>query len=113
MFSALFSTFLLFIPGVMAAELNFFLKANHQRKCVDLALLSFIYAWIILFSNVLVKTLLGGGEEVFMITNTQFQTISLLKYLGLSLVFALLYPNILIMLELILKKGQKKSHDKP
>jgi|APHig6443717817_1056837.scaffolds.fasta_scaffold13736_3 hypothetical protein len=113
MFSLLMSTFLLLIPGLMAAELTFFLKGTQSKRALDELSLIFIYSWIILFSNVLIKTLLGGGSEIFMITSTQFPTISLLKYLGLSMVFSVIYPNILIMFELMIKSRKTTDHVKP
>jgi len=110
MFIALFSTFLLFMPGLIAAEILSSLKNEAHHDNLSYLFNVLVFSFLILGANVVVKTLLGAGDQIFMLMVNQISTISLVKYIGLSLVFALLLPHVYLLIVLILKNWAKKNH---
>lgn len=113
MFYAFFCAFLLLVPGLIATEILMMLKHQDRHDVWALVVQTLIFSFLILGANVLVKLLLGGGSEVFMLTAPQMFTVSIVKYVALSLVFAVLLPHVVLMAELIESLLIKKIHDKP
>lgn len=92
MTSTLLSIFLLFIPGVVATEISF-LNLKLERKFNFNYLVSiFIYSYIIIACMALVKTLSGGGDQIFLVVAELAYTAYLFKYIVLSILFAVLLP---------------------
>ena len=112
MFYAFFCAFLLLVPGLIATEILAMLKRQERRDVWVLAIQTLIFSFLILGANVLVKMLLGGGSQVFMLTAPQMITVSIVKYVALSLVFAVLLPHVVLMVGLIESLLIKKIHDK-
>ena len=113
MFYAFFCAFLLLVPGIIAAAIYAILKQRSRQFSLAFVVEVLIFSFLILGANVLVKYLLGGGNEVFMLTAPQMITLSIVKYIALSLVFAVLLPHVVLMAELIESQLMKKIHDKP
>lgn len=111
MFQTLLMTFLLLVPGLIAKEVLVVLRKETRIFGFGYLIESLIFSFLILGANVLFKTLLGGGNQVFMLMAMNVITLSLVKYIGLSLVFALLLPHVLLLGELILKAWARKFHD--
>ena len=112
MFYAFFCAFLLLVPGLIATEILAMLQRQERRDVWSLAIQTLIFSFLILGANVLVKMLLGGGSQVFMLTAPQMITVSIVKYVALSLVFAVLLPHVVLMVGLIESLLIKKIHDK-
>ena len=93
MFYAFFCAFLLLVPGLIATEILMMLKHQDRHDVWALVVQTLIFSFLILGANVLVKLLLGGGSAVFMLTAPQMFTVSIVKYVALSLVFAVLMPH--------------------
>lgn len=108
---SLFMTFLLLLPGLIAKEVLLVLKKEDRVFGFAYLIDTLIFSFLILGANVLFKTLLGGGNQVFMIMASTVITLSLVKYIGLSLVFAVLLPNAILLAELLLKTWARKIHD--
>jgi len=111
MFLTLLMTFLLVLPGLIAKEVLLILKKESRVFGFAYLIDTLIFSFLILGANVLFKTLLGGGNQIFMIMATNVITLSLVKYIGLSLVFALLLPHAVLLTDLILRAWAKKFHD--
>lgn len=112
MFYAFFCAFLLLVPGLIATEILAMLQRQERRDVWSLAIQTLIFSFLILGANVVVKMLLGGGSQVFMLTAPQMITVSIVKYVALSLVFAVLLPHVVLMVGLIESLLIKKIHDK-
>jgi hypothetical protein len=112
MFYAFFCAFLLIVPGIISAEILTMLNRQERRITGAFVLNTLMFSFLILGANVLFKTLLGGGSQVFMLTAPQMITLSIVKYIALSLVFAVLLPHVVLMAGLLESLLIKKIHDK-
>jgi hypothetical protein len=111
MFYAFFCAFLLLVPGLIATQVLMMLKRQGRPVMVEFVSQILIFSFLILGANTLVKMLLGGGNEIFLLTAPQMITLSIVKYVALSLVFALVLPHVILLAGLIESLLIKKIHD--
>ena len=112
MLNTILPLFLLWMPGFCASEYLRYLK--HDKRSVNLTFFSdtFLFSFVILGLNVGFKYVIGGAAEIFSLTQLPYTTSFLTKYIALSLVFALLLPHIILMVDIKIKALQNRKHEK-
>lgn len=112
------SLLLILSPGLIAA---FLYQRMQQQKieCTAFAILTTIFSFLVLFFNLVVLFLMGRTTfDLSCQSGSMLYSISfVVKYIGLSLIFATLLPYvlallnfILTLLESIIQKSKKNGH---
>lgn len=111
MLSAIMSSFLLFMPGFITSEYLSYLTHKKREFNYSVVANSLIFSFVILGLNVSFKFLKGGASETFNITDFPLNTSFLVKYIGLSTVFALLLPHVILMADTLWKSRKNRTHE--
>ncbi len=97
MFNTFLSIFLLLTPGIIATEILMWLKKSKKNINLEFFVNALIFSFAILGSNALVVFVWLGDYDVFKFISSEFQILTLISYIGLSLIFSFIFPNILLM----------------
>lgn len=101
---------LLITPGMISLELRSILSSK-KKESWSSYIKQLVFSTFFVFGlNLVMKALLGSGEQLFPLITPNPSTISLIKYMISSLVFAVLWAFIAEMIDAILKK-RAHHHD--
>lgn len=102
---------LLITPGIICLELRVILSGEKHRLAPHYVVQLSISVFVIFGMNLVLKTLLGNGNQLFPLIQPNPTTLSLVKYMASSLGFAILWAYIAEMIVHIIEKSKREQHE--
>ena len=102
---------LLITPGIICLELRSILSGKRILLNANYAKQLSLTVFVIFGLNLVLKALMGNGEQLFPLLQPNPSTLSLIKTIASSLIFAVLWAFIGEMIMHLLEKRTRSPHE--